>query len=73
MLPITLINLISLLLTARPSAEVEAFGKHIYEINEDIWKKTALSNENYKVYADLKRRFAKFNKVDMVMVRIKPE
>lgn len=61
MLPRKPINLIPLLLRARPSAEVEAFRRHIHETYEDIRRKIALSNENYKVYADSKRRFAKLN------------
>ena len=58
---------------ARPSGEVNAFSKHIHHIHDDVWRKIALNNENYKAHATLKRKFDDFNEGDMIIVRIRLE
>jgi hypothetical protein len=62
--PLKQIDLIPLLVHVRPSveAEAEAFSKRILEIHDDV------SNEMSNAHADLKKRFAKFQEVDLVMV-----
>ncbi|RVW98899.1 Transposon Tf2-8 polyprotein [Vitis vinifera] len=51
----------------------DAFSKHIHDLHEDVRRKIALSNENYKAQADLKRKCVDFKEGDMVIVRIRPE
>ena len=67
------IDLVPLLMEAWPSVEAYAFSKHIHDLHVDVWRKIALSNENYNAHADLKRKFVDFKEGDMVMVRIRPE
>ena len=67
------IDLVPLPIASRPSVEAEAFSKHIHDIHDEVRRQIAVSNENYKSRADLRRRFAEFQEGDMVMVRIKPE
>lgn len=43
------------------------------EIHDDIRRKFALSNQNYKAHADLKRKFKEFKEKDIVKVRIRLE
>ena len=73
LLPRKPIDLVPLLMEAQPSIEADAFSKHIRDLHEDVQRKIALSNENYKAQADLKRKVADFKERDMVMVRIRPE
>ena len=73
LLPRKPINLVPLPIEARPSVEAEAFSKHIQDLHDDVRRKISLNNENYKVHADLKRKFVEFKQGDMVMVRIRPE
>ena len=68
LLPKKPIDLVPLPIEARPSAKAEAFSKHTCDIHDDVRRKIATSNEGYKRHVDLKRRFAEFNKGDMVMV-----
>lgn len=70
MLPRKPINLIPLPLVARLSAKAESFRTHIHAINDDIWGKIVPS-KNFKAYAYLKRKFAKFNEGDILMVCVK--
>ena len=58
---------------AWPSVEANAFSKHIHDLHANVRRKIALSNENYKAHADLKRKFVDFKERDMVMVRIRPK
>lgn len=49
--PIYLINLPP---SARSNAEAESFASHIREIHDDVRRKIALSNEQYKAHADVR-------------------
>ena len=71
LLPRKPIDLVPLPIEARPNVEAEAFSKHKQDLNDDVRRKTSLSNENYKARTDLKRKFDVFKKGDMVMVRIR--
>ena len=73
LLPRKPIDLVPLPMEARPNVEADAFSKHICDLHEDVRRNIALSNENYKAQADLKRMFVDFKERDMVMVRIRPE
>ncbi|KAF7142018.1 hypothetical protein RHSIM_Rhsim06G0128700 [Rhododendron simsii] len=56
-----------------PSESAESFAKRIRNLHADIRRKIALSNENYKLAADVSRRNQEFNEGDYVMVRIRLE
>lgn len=73
MLPRKPVDLAPLPLKNRPCVEAENFAQHIREIHDDIRRKIAASHENYKSYADLRRKFAEYKEGDMVMVRVRPE
>ena len=68
-----LIALVPLLMETLPNIEVDAFSKHIHDLHEEVWRKIAFSNENYKTHFDLKRKFVDFKEGDMGMMRIRPE
>ena len=55
------------------SEPAEKFAKHIHDSHAEIRQKISLSNEEYKLAADVHRRSNKFNVGDYVMVRICPE
>ena len=57
----------------RVSEHVENFAKHIHDLHVEIRRKISLSNEEYKLAADMHRRSKEFNVGDYVMVRIRPE
>nr|XP_027107408.1 uncharacterized protein LOC113727444 [Coffea arabica] len=67
------IDLLPLPASARPSAEAEAFSKHILDIRDEVRCQIAISNEWYKTHADFKKKFAEFEEGDEVMVHIRPE
>ena len=51
----------------------ENFAKHIHDLHDEIRRKISLSNEEYKLAADVRRRSKEFNVGDYVMVPIHPE
>ena len=57
----------------RLSEPVENFSKYIHDLHAEIRRKISLSNEEYKLVADVHRRSKEFNVGDYVMVRILPE
>ena len=57
----------------RVSEPAENFAKHIHDLDAEIRRKISLSNEEYKLAADVHRRSNEFNVGDYVMVRIRPE
>uniref|UniRef100_A0A5B7BML6 RNA-directed DNA polymerase n=1 Tax=Davidia involucrata TaxID=16924 RepID=A0A5B7BML6_DAVIN len=67
------IDLIPLPPESRPSASADSFAQHIHELHADIRRKIALSNETYKLAANVHRRKLEFNEGDYVMVRVRPE
>ncbi|KAK8952345.1 hypothetical protein KSP39_PZI004083 [Platanthera zijinensis] len=67
------VDLIPLPLESRPSASAESFVEHLHELHESIRKKIATNNENYKAYADIRRRERNFEIGAQVLVRIRPE
>ena len=54
----------------RVSKFVENFAKHIHDLHSEIRRKISLSNEEYKLAADVHRRFKEFNVGEYVMVCI---
>jgi hypothetical protein len=57
----------------RLSESASAFASHIHDLHKEISNRIAQNNTNYKIRADLRRRFKEFNVGDFVMVRIRPE
>ena len=55
------------------SEHVENFAKHIHDLHVEIRRKISLSNEEYKLAADVHRRSKEFDVGEYVMVRIRPE
>ena len=49
------------------------FAKYIYDLHAEIRRKTSLSNEEYKLVANMHHRYKEFNVGEYVMVRIRPE
>ena len=62
-----------LFLYMRVSEPVENFAKHIHNLHAEIRRKISLSNEEYKLAANVPCRSKEFNVGDYVMVRICPE
>ena len=71
--PRTPIDLVPLPPHMRVSEPTENFAKHIHDLHAEIRRKISLSNEEYKLAADVHRRSKEFNVGDHVMVRIRPE
>ena len=71
--PRTSIDLVPLPPHMRVSEPAENFAKHIHDLHAEIRRKISLSNEEYKLAADVHRRSKAFNVGDYVMVRIRPE
>ena len=71
--PRTPIDLVPLPPHMRVSEPAENFAKHIHDLHAEIRQKISLSNEEYKLAADVHRRSKEFNVGDYVMVRIHPE
>ena len=71
--PRTPIDLVPLTPHMRVSELAENFAKHIHDLHAEIRRKISLSNEEYKLAADVHRRSKQFNVGDHVMVRIRPE
>ena len=57
----------------RVSKPAENFAKHIHDLHVEIRRNISLSNEEYKLAADMHRRSKEFNVGDYVMVCIRPE
>ena len=57
----------------RASESALSFASHIHELHKEINNKINESNADYKLRADVKKRFKVFNVDDYVMVRIHPE
>ena len=55
------------------SEPVENFSKHIHDLHVEIRRKISLSNEEYKLAADVHRRSKEFDVGEYVMVRIRPK
>lgn len=66
------IDLVLLPVSARASAEADAFAHHIRNIHADMRRKIALSNISYKQQADSDRRHTEFEVGDQV-IRVRPE
>ena len=71
--PHTLIDLVPLPPHMRVSEPAENFAKHIHDLHTEIRRKISLSNEEYKLVADVHRRFKEFNVGEYVMVHIRRE
>ena len=69
----TPIDLVPLPPHMRVSKPVENFAKHIHDLHVEIRRKISLSNEEYRLAADLHRRSKEFNVGDYVMVHIRPK
>ena len=57
----------------RVSKPVENFAKHIHDLHAEIRRTISLSNEEYKLAADVHHRSKEFNVGDYVMVCIRLE
>ena len=71
--PCTPIDLVPFPPHMRVFEHAKNFAKHIYDLHAEIRRKISLSNEEYKLTADVHRRSKEFNVGDYVMVRIRPE
>ena len=71
--PRTPIDLVPLPPHMRISEPAENFAKHIHDLHAEIRRKISLSNEEYKLAADVHRRSKEFNVGGYVMVRIRSE
>ena len=71
--PRTPIDIVPLLLYMYVSEPAENFAKHIHDLHAEIKRKISLSNEEYKLVADVHRISKEFNIGEYVMVRIHPE
>ena len=71
--PRTPIYLVPLPPHMRVSIPAENFAKHIHDLHVEIRRKISLSNEEYKLVADVHRRSKEFNVDEYVMVRICPK
>ena len=71
--PRTPIDLVPLPPHMHVSEPAENFATHIHDLHAEIRRKISLSNEEYKLAADVHRRSKEFNVGDHVMVRIRPE
>ena len=71
--PRTPIDLVPLPPHMRVSEPAKNFAKHIHDLHAEIKRKISLSNEEYKLAADVHRRYKEFNVGAYVMVRIRPE
>ena len=71
--PHTPIDLVPLLPHMRISEPAENFAKHIHDLHAEIRRKISLSNEEYKLAANVHRRSKEFNVGDYVIVCIRPK
>ena len=51
----------------------ENFAKHVHDLHDEIRRKISISNEEYKLAANVHRRSKEFNVSEYVMVHIRPE
>ena len=63
------LDLVSLLVEARPSADADIFIRHMQQVHEKVRRHILASNDLYKDHADKCRRFIQFEEGDMVMLR----
>ena len=71
--PRTPIDIVPLPLHMCVSEPAENFTKHIHDLHAEIRRKITLSNEEYKLAADVHHISKEFNVGEYVMVRIHPE
>jgi len=57
----------------RVSEPASSFATHMHELHKVISDKIKQSNFDYKLRADVRRKYKTFNIGDLVMVRIRPE
>ncbi|KAF2304621.1 hypothetical protein GH714_035811 [Hevea brasiliensis] len=70
---VNIVDLVPLPLGICVSQPTESFAQHIHELHDEIRRKIALSNENYKHAANVHRRNKEFNVCDNAMVCICPK
>ena len=71
--PCTPIDLVPLPPHMRVSEPAENFAKHVHDLHDEIRRKISISNEEYKLAANVHRRSKEFNVSEYVMVHIRPE
>ena len=71
--PRTPIDLVPLPPHMRVSELAENFAKHIHDLHAEIRRNISISNEEYKLDANVHRRSKEFNVCDYVMAHIRPE
>ena len=57
----------------RASNFTSSFASHVHDLHKEVMDKIAQSNANYKLRADVRKRFKTFNVGDYVNIRIRPE
>ena len=70
--PRTPIDLVPLPLHMRASEPTKNFSKHIHDLHAEIRRNISLSNEEYKLVADVHYKSKEFNIGEYVMVCIRP-
>ena len=70
--PRTPIDLVPLPLHMSVSEPAKNFSKHIHDLHAKIRRNLSLSNEEYKLVANVHCRSKEFNIGEYVMVRIRP-
>jgi len=71
--PRQLVDLIPMEDHYRVSEYASSFVTHMYDLHKEISNKTEESNIDYKLRADVRKKFKTFNVGDIVMVLIRPE
>lgn len=71
--PRGVLDLVELLMGEQISDEVEAFGKHIHEVQESVKTKLWNSNAQYKITTNAQRRVKVFIEGDLVMVHLEKD
>lgn len=66
-------DLIRLPPDARVSQPALTFARHVHDLHAEICRKIAMSNDNYKLSVDVRRRDISFEVGDFVMTCIRPE
>lgn len=57
----------------RFSHDTKSFAKHVFDLHNEVRRKIALSDADYKVRAGLHRRYVEFQEGDLVMVLLRPK
>lgn len=67
------IDLICLPSSARSIVEAKAFASDMREVQDEIRRNVALSNEKYKNHVDLRGWFIEYKEGNMVIICVRPK